>query len=350
MWKLLEPILLAPIFIYINKGDEMKKVAVVFTGGTISMKVDERISAAIPAMSSEEIMSMIHNIDKLAIVEEVQFGSYPGPHMNIDRLVELRDIVFKLVQREDIYGVVITHGTDSLEETAFFLDLSVETEKPIVLVGAMRNASELGYDGPANLSAAICTAQSEEAKGVGVLVVMNNEVNPASEVTKTHTMALDTFKSQEFGSLGIIDNDEVLFYRKPITHSVIGMVQPEKKVHLLKVCTGMDSSIIDYLIDTDYKGIVIEAMGRGNVPPEMISGIKRAIGRGIAVVLVSRCHTGRVFDSYGYEGGGKSLTNMGVIFASNLNGQKARIKLMLALGKTNNLDDLRDIFKTAMVL
>ncbi len=331
------------------KGEIMKKVAVIFTGGTISMKVDERISAAIPAMSSEEIMSMIHNIDKLAQIEEVKFGSYPGPHMNIDRLVELRDIVFDLVNRDDISGVVITHGTDSLEETAFFLDLSVTTDKPIVLVGAMRNASELGYDGPANLSAAICTAQSNEARGLGVLVVMNNEVNTASEVTKTHTMSLDTFKSQEFGSLGIVDNDEVIFYRKPLVHSAIGMVDPERKVHLVKACTGSDSTIINYLVREGYKGIVIEAMGRGNVPPEMLDGIKNALESGLAVVLVSRCHTGRVFDSYGYAGGGKTLSDMGVIFASNLNGQKARIKLMLALGKTSNMESIRKMFETTMV-
>ncbi len=328
----------------------MKKIAVIFTGGTISMKVDERISAAIPMMSSGEIMSMINNIDKIAEVEEVEFGSYPGPHMNIEKLIKLRDMVDELVQRADIDGVVITHGTDSLEETAFFLDLSLTTKKPIVVVGAMRNGSELGYDGPANLSAAICTAQCDEAKEMGVLVVMNNEVNPATEVTKTHTMALDTFKSMEFGALGIVDNDEVIFYRKPAKHKLIGKVNPSNKVHLVKACTGMDSDLLNYMVDSSAEGIVVEAMGRGNIPPEMLPGIKYAIDNGVAVIVVSRCPNGRVLDTYGYAGGGKSLTDLGAIFVSNLNGQKARIKLMLALGKTKNIAEIKEIFTLDRVI
>ncbi len=328
----------------------MKNIVVIFTGGTISMKVDERISAAIPMLSSEEIMSMIHNIDKIANIEQVQFGSYPGPHMDLEKLIELREIVYESINRDDVDGVVITHGTDSLEETAFFMDLSINTEKPIVFVGAMRNASELGYDGPANLSAAICTAQSEVAKNMGVLVVMNNAVNTASEVTKTHTMSLDTFKSIEFGSLGIVDNDEVIFYRKPLIHSVVGMVEPEKNVYLVKTCTGSDSKIINYLVENGAKGIVIEAMGRGNVPPAMLEGIENAINAGVTVLVVSRCPSGRVLDSYGYLGGGKSLTNIGVILANNLNGQKARIKLMLVLGKTNNVDEIKEYFSSVSVI
>ncbi|PID82924.1 MAG: L-asparaginase [Clostridiales bacterium] len=326
----------------------MKNIAVVFTGGTISMKVDERISAAIPMMSSEEIMSMIHNIDKVANIREVKFGSYPGPHMNIDRLIELRKVVNDLVNDAKIDGVVITHGTDSLEETAFFLDLSIDTVKPIVVVGAMRNGSELGYDGPSNLSSAICTAQSDSAKNMGVLIVMNNEVNPASEVTKTHTMALDTFKSMEFGPLGIVDNDEVIFYRKPIKHSLIGMVMPSEKVYLIKACTGSNSDLINYLVDMGAEGIVIEAMGRGNVPPEMLSGIKNAIDKNVVIVIVSRCPLGRVADSYGYVGGGKTISNMGAIFASNLNGQKARIKLMLALGSSSDINKIKEYFSIEM--
>ncbi len=324
----------------------MKKVAVIFTGGTISMKVDKRLAAAIPALSSEEIMSMVTNIDKIADIEVVNFGKYPGPHMTPKLIMQLQKQVKSMLDRDDISGVVVTHGTDSLEETAFFLDLTIDSHKPVVMVAAMRNGSELGYDGPSNLSAAICTAVSDQSVNKGVLIVLNNEVNSAQEVTKTHTLSLDTFKSLEFGPLGIVDNDEVIFYRDILRHPHILVDHCEENVHLLKACVGMDSDLIDFLIDKKKaKGIVIEAMGRGNIPPEAVPGIKRALDAGASVVIVSRCPKGRVLDSYGYEGGGKMLRDLGCIFGGNLNGQKARIKLMLALALTDNRSEIKHIFE-----
>ncbi|QEK12462.1 asparaginase [Crassaminicella thermophila] len=321
------------------------KVAVVFTGGTISMKIDPRISAAIPALSSEEIMSMVTNIDKYADIEIVNFDRIPGPHMTPQKMMDLAKLVKKLISREDITGVVITHGTDSLEETAYLLDLTINSEKPIIVVGAMRNSSELGYDGSSNLSAAICTAISKQAKNKGVLIVMNNELNAASEVTKTHTLALDTFKSMEFGPLGIVDNDEVIFYRDITKHSHIQTEKIEVNVDLIKTAVGMDSRLIKFCVDSGSKGIVIEAMGRGNIPPQMVEGIKYALDNNVIVVMVSRCPMGRVLDTYGYEGAGRSLRNLGVILGGNLPGQKARIKLMLALSVTNAREKVKEIFE-----
>jgi len=322
-----------------------KRVAVIFTGGTISMKIDPRIAAAIPALSSEQIMSMVTNIDKIADIETINFSRLPGPQMTLEKLVELRQLVLSLISRDDIHGVVITHGTDSLEETAYYLDLSILTSKPIVMVAAMRNGSELGYDGPSNLSSAICTAVSEGACNKGVLIVLNNEVNAARETTKTHTMSLDTFKSLEFGPLGIVDQDEVIFYRNIVKHHSISTDGLQKEVHLIKTALGMDSLLIDFLIEKGAKGFVIEAMGRGNIPPLMVSGIERALNKNIPVVIVSRCPMGRVLGSYGYDGGGKQLRDLGVIFGSNLNGQKARIQLMLALDSTEDMAKIKAIFE-----
>ena len=322
-----------------------KKVAAIFTGGTISMKVDKRLSAAIPAMSSEEIMSLVTNIDKIAEIEIVPFARIPGPQMTPELMMELSQTVKDTIARDDICGVIITHGTDSLEETAFFLDLNIKSDKPIIVVGSMRNASELGYDGPSNLSAAICTAVSEEAKNKGVLVVLNNEVNSAREVTKTHTMSLDTFKSFSFGPLGIVDNDEVIFYRDIMTHDHLLTEKVESNVDLIKSVAGMNSNIIKFCINQGTKGIIIEAMGRGNLPPGMIEGIKDAVSKNIPVIIVSRCPMGRVLDSYGYEGGGKMLHDLGAIFGGDLNGQKARVKLMLALTITQDMNEIKEIFE-----
>ncbi|MCF6459631.1 asparaginase [Clostridium sp. Cult3] len=321
------------------------KVAIIFTGGTISMKIDPRIHAAIPALSSEEIMAMVTNIEKFSDIEIINFSNVPSPHITPDMMMELSILVNDTIKRDDITGVIVTHGTDTLEETAYLLDLTVQSTKPIVVVGAMRNSSELGYDGSSNLSAAICTAISKNAINKGVLVVMNNEVNAASEVTKTNTLALDTFKSPEFGPLGIVDNDEVIFYRDIVKKQHIKTNSIEDKVALIKCCPGIQSDIIDFYIENDYRGIVIEALGRGNIPPDMVHGVEKAIDKGIPVVMVSRCPTGRVLDTYGYEGGGKHLRDLGVIFGKNLPGQKARIKLMLILSLTKDIDIIKSIFE-----
>ena len=322
----------------------MPKVAVIFNGGTISMKVDPRIQAAVPTLSGEEIMSMVTGIERHAEIESITFSNLPGPHVTPKKMMELSKFVQKVVLREDIDGVVVTHGTDTLEETAYLLDLTIKSDKPIIVTGSMRNSSELGYDGPANLSASICTAISENAKGRGVMVCLNDELNCASEVTKSHTMKLNTFQSPEFGPIGIIDNNEVIFYRNILNKIYIDTSVLENKVELLKCAAGMNSQIFDFFIQNNVKGIVIEALGRGNVPPEMIDGIKRSIAQGIVIVVVSRCYSGRVLDTYGYKGGGKELRNLGVVFGGDLPGQKTRIKLMLALGKTNNIEEIKALF------
>ncbi len=322
-----------------------KKVAIVFTGGTISMTVDENIGAAIPTLSGEQIMSMVTNIDKVADIEVLNFDEIPGPHMTPEKLMDLKHYVNNLLAREDIYGVVITHGTDSLEETAFYLDLTITSDKPVVVTGAMRSSSELGYDGPSNLSAAVCTAISDRAIGKGTLIVLNNEVLLASEATKTDTLALNTFKSPSTGPLGVIDCNELVLYKNTDSRTIIDTDKVESKVALFKSGIGMDEDFIKFATDNGYKGIIIEAMGRGNIPPHMYEGVKYAREHKIPVVVVSRCHSGRVFDSYGYVGSGRDLRNLGCIFGGSLPGQKARIKLMLALGKTDNLDEIKDFFE-----
>lgn len=322
-----------------------KKVAIVFTGGTISMTVDEKVGAAIPTLSGEQIMSMVTNIDKVAQVEVLNFDEIPGPHFTPEKMMALKDYVNALLLREDIYGVVVTHGTDSLEETAFFLDLTITSIKPVIVTGAMRSSSELGYDGPSNLSAAVCTAISDKAVNKGVLVVLNNEVLLASEATKTNTLSLNTFQALCSGPLGVIDCNELVLSKDKGRRTLIDTNKVESKVALFKSGVGMDDDFIKFAADNGYKGIVIEAMGRGNIPPMMYEGVKYAREKGIPVVVVSRCHSGRVFDSYGYLGSGRDLRNLGCIFGGDLPGQKARIKLMLALGKTNNLDEIKDFFE-----
>ncbi len=320
------------------------KVCIIFTGGTISMTVDEEIGAAIPTLSGEQILSMVSNIDKLADIEVINFTEIPGPHMTIDKLIELKQLIWHTLERQDVTGVIVTHGTDSLEETAYFLDLTINHTKPVVVVGAMRSSSELGYDGSSNLAAAVCTAISPKAIDKGVLVVLNNEVNIASEVTKTNTLSLNTFQSP-YGPSGIIDTNDLIIYRNIAYRQHVDTNQVERKVDLIKVVLDMDDRLIRHAVDTGAKGIVIEAMGRGNLPLQVLEGVKYALSQKVVVVIVSRCNSGRVFESYGYEGGGKELSDLGAIMGGEMRGPKARLKLMLALGKTDELSRIRQLFR-----
>jgi len=322
----------------------LKKVAVVFNGGTISMKVDPKIKAAVPSLTGEEIMSLVTGIEDYAKVESFYFSSFPSPHMTPKIMMDLAKLIRDLTL-SDFDGVVVTHGTDTLEETAYLVDLIVNTDKPIVFTGSMRSGSELGYDGPSNLAAAICTAASDLSRGRGVLVCLNGELNTAAEVTKANSMALNAFRTPTFGPVGIVDNNMVIFYRYSIRHECHEISELVSEVSLIKSCAGMDSSFIDFAVQRGDKGIVIEAMGRGNIPPDMVPGIKNAIAAGIPVVIVSRCFEGRVYDTYGYPGGGKNLRNIGVILGDDLNGQKARIKLMVALSATPDLNQVKEWFE-----
>ena len=320
------------------------KVLMIFTGGTIAMKVDENIDAAVPGVESNELVNMVKDVNSLTDIETIDFANIPSPHMTPNHMMDLAKIVKENIDREDLTGIVITHGTDTLEETAYFLDLMIKSEKPVIVVGSMRNNSDLGYDGAANISSAIYTACSPEAKNKGVLVVMDDEIHAAQYVTKMNTVKTDTFKSPEFGPVGILSNKKVIFYMEGLKKEHIDTDKIENKVALVKSVAGMDSDVLDFYIEKGYKGIVVEALGCGNVPPAMLDGVKRVIDKGIPLVLTSRCLNGAVEPVYGYEGGGKQLLDYGAIMGGNQLGHKLRIKLIQVLGKTNNLDEIKSFF------
>lgn len=321
----------------------MKNIIIIFTGGTISMKTDENSNAAVPSMCSEDILKLTPGIDSIANIHCMDFGMIPGPHMTPEKMLELSKIIN--TEAKDYDGIVVTHGTDSLEETAYLVDLTYNGSKPVIFVGSMKTSSELGWDGSSNLINAVLTAESDDAKNRGVLVVMNGEIHCAAQVTKTNTRSLDTFKSLDFGPIGFVDNNKPYFYLSYTKHQHIPASKIESDISLIKCACGMDDRILKFCVDSGTKGIVIEGMGRGNIPPKMISGVEYALNKNIPVVLVSRCISGKVFDNYGYEGAGKDLTKRGVILGDNLTGQKARIKLMVALGLTEDLSEIKKIFE-----
>jgi L-asparaginase len=323
----------------------MAQIQVIFTGGTISMQVDPKIGAAVPALAGFQILSAVTYLGEGIQAKTIDYGQLPGPHVTPEIMWDLAQKIQEQLDDPTIDGVVVTHGTDTLEETAYFLDLVINHEKPVVVTGSMRNASELGYDGPANLRDAIQVAASPAARGMGVLVCLNEHVLAASEAMKTHTEEPGTFQSPNFGPLAIVDMGKVLFYRSPVRRLTLSTKGPVGPVDAFKMYTGADDRLIRFAVDSGAKGLVIEALGRGNVPPPVVPGIQYALERGLPVVITSRSIKGRVVDAYGYEGAGKRLRQMGVIFADLLSAQKARILLMLALGAGASNQQIKELFE-----
>jgi L-asparaginase len=323
----------------------MNTVVFFFTGGTISMKVDPVLGGAVPALSGEEILAHDPELFRLANLEVVNFGRLAGPQVTPQHMWDLSEQIRVVLERPEVCGVVVTHGTDTLEETAFFLDLRHHSPKPVVVIGAMRNASELSYDGPANVRAAVRVVSDEGACGQGVLVLLNETIHAAAHATKMDTQAIDTFQSPVFGPLGIVDKDRVYFARMLKYRQTIDTSALELRVDLFQMYAGADGRFIDAARQQGARGIVIEGTGRGNVPPMTLPAIQRAIDAGLPVLLATRCAQGRVLDAYAYEGSGKDLRDRGVIFAGSLTGAKARILLMLALGITSDVRELKGLIE-----
>ncbi len=324
------------------------KVIILTTGGTVAMRFDAAKGGEVPAVSGEELVEAIPPLKDICKVEVVEFSNIPSPHMSPSRMLLLGQAVEKCLVEKDVLGVVITHGTDTLEETACFLDLFVASDKPVCMTAAMRSAGEISPDGPHNILDAVRVAASLKAKKQGVLVVMNKEIHAARDVTKTHTASTNTFSTPFWGALGYVDQDEIIFRRSRTSFKKIHPERIAEKVYLVKLVAGSDDLLFNALIVAKVEGLVVEGFGRGNVTPAAAIGIKNAIDAGIAVVLTSRCPSGRVLEVYAYEGGAKQLLDYGAIFADELSGQKARIKLMLALGKTRKMKELKSYFEDAL--
>jgi L-asparaginase len=306
----------------------MSTIIILTTGGTIAMKRDEAAGGAVPTLQASDFLALLP--PDLAVIQVEEYCNLPSAHFTLDTLWGLRSRVAELLDEPEVDGVVVTHGTDVMEESAYLLDLTVPGEKPMVLTGAMRTASQVGYEGLANLVAAVRVAASPQARGLGAVIVMNDEIHAARFVTKTHTQSVDTFKSLSFGSLGRVDGDEVVIGQR-VTRQVIPCNGLEPKVVLIKLASGMDDSFLRYAVEEGAKGAVIEALGGGRVPPWWMPTIREAVEAGVVVIIASRCPSGRVWDGYGYEGAYRDLSGAGVLFANGLNGQKARLKLMAVL-------------------
>ena len=303
-----------------------KKILVLHTGGTISMQAD---SSGAVVTSSDNPMNHVSNPLEGIQVHTLDFFNLPSPHIKPKHMLALYQKIKEEAANYD--GVVITHGTDTLEETAYFLDTMEIPRIPIVLTGAMRSSNELGSDGVYNYLSALRVASDDKATDKGVLVVMNDEIHAAKYVTKTHTTNVSTFQTPTHGPLGLIMKQEILYFKTAEPRVRFDLDRIEGLVPIITVYAGMTDELLDMLDWDKVDGLIIQAFGAGNISKETAQKLESLLHKGIPVALVSRCFNGIAEPVYAYQGGGVQLQKAGVLFVKELNAQKARLKLLIAL-------------------
>ena len=321
----------------------MKRILVIHTGGTISMSEDKD-TGKVETNAEHPMHRHQAFIQSLGDITEINPFQVPSPHMNNQYINQLKDIITESIDKDEYDAFVITHGTDTLEETAYLLDLTIDTNLPIILTGAMRSSNEIGSDGLYNYVSALKVASTDEAQNKGVMVVFNDEIHTAKNVTKTHTSNTSTFQSPNYGPIGSVTKTHVIFHHQPFPYKKYPNINPNIKIGIVKAHMDLSSDLLDFFVEKQYDGLIIEALGQGNMPPTALQGIQNLLDANIPVVMVSRSFNGIVGGIYAYEGGGYQLQQMGIILSNGLNGQKARLKLLVGLSNHLSKENLVEYF------
>jgi L-asparaginase len=321
-----------------------RRVVMVFTGGTIAMRIDSNLGGAVPTLDAQGILERTRGLDEIADVDVIDWGRVPATHITFAQIIELAAILDRSLRRSDIDGAILVQGTDNIEETSYALDLLLESTKPVVVVGAMRNADEDGYEGPVNIRDAVRCAVSPHLAGQGVLVVMSGEVHAADDVTKVSPSAYAAFESPNFGPLGLVDDGRLTVLRQRSSARRIMTAHAVEPIPLIRTHLGIDGALVRLAQASGARGFVIEGAGTGNTPPDLLAACVDAMAAGLPVVMTSRCLTGRARPAYAFPGGSVTWRNAGAIFAEYLSGLKARIALSLALGAGMNRRALEEFF------
>ena len=325
-------------------------VGILATGGTIAGTGASSTTTVGYTAATVGVQSLIKAVPELAKVANVsgeQVFQIASENMSNEHWLILAKRVNALLAQPNVDGIVITHGTDTLEETAYFLDLVVKSKKPVVLVGAMRPSTALSADGPINLYNAVLLAASPEAVGKGVLVAMNDQIQAARDVTKTNTSTLDSFRTPELGMLGYIQGSKPFFYRQSTRkHTVdtefdVSNLSTLPSVEIVYGHANVGPVAVDAFVAAGAKGIIHAGVGDGSLAAKLVPALKAARANGVLVVRASRVGQGILA-----RNGEANDDELDFIAADTLNPQKARILLMLALTKTTSTKDIQRMFYT----
>jgi L-asparaginase len=310
----------------------MERVAMVFTGGTISMGFDPVAGGNVPALDGAAILARTPGLESIAEIVPIDRGLTPASHFTFEDVLAIGQVVQEALDDASIAGVVVVQGTDTIEETSFAWDLVLDSWKPVLVTGAMRAPHEDGFDGPANLRDAVMAAVEPEMRDAGVVVTLAGTLEPADDVTKLHTTAFSTFGSPNGGTLGHVVDGRVELARARGPRRRLSAASGAGRVHLLTAGIGSDESLLDAAVAAGADGIVVAATGAGNTSPGWLAAAERAIARGVVVALASRCPAGAVSTAYAFPGGGATWVRAGAIRVGTLCAIKARVALALGLG------------------
>ena len=324
-------------------------IYILATGGTIAGSGSGALDTSYTSgtVTVDKLIAAVPDINKIATIKGEQISNIGSQEMNNEVWFKLANRVNELLTSGKADGVVITHGTDTMEETAYFLNLVVKSDKPIVMVGAMRNSGSLSADGPLNIFNAVNVAMSKEAAGKGVMVVMNDEIHAAREVTKTNTTAVDTFKSPNSGKIGTVFYGNVKFYMNPVRkHTVnsafdITKIKELPRVDIIYSHSNDNPDFVNVAVKNGAKGIINAGMGNGNPFPSALEALGEAVKAGVVVVRDSRVGSGETTLNGEVDDG-----KYGFLASDNLNAQKARVLLMLALTQTTDKAKIQEFFLT----
>jgi len=324
----------------------MKRVAVVFTGGTISMEPDAAAGGAVPKLDGRAILARVDGLAAIAEVEAIDWGLVPASHLRFGQLLDICRLLEATLARTDVDGAVVVQGTDTIEETAFAFDLLLPVGKPVVVTGAMRNASEPDYDGPRNLSDAIRCAAADGLHGAGAVVVLNGSIIGADQAVKTDTTALDAFQPRDGVGLGEVSDGQVRVKHRPAPWARLPRVPTDvdEGVHLASAATGVDGTLVRLLRGSSPAGLVVAATGAGNTHPDLLAAARELMDDGTVVCLTTRCWTGRVAPAYAFPGGGAQWQRAGALLSA-LPAPKCRVALALGLAAGLSPDELRQIVR-----
>jgi L-asparaginase len=309
----------------------MSRVAVVFTGGTISMVRDPVAGGNVPALDGQALLELTPDLADIADLVAVDLGRTPASHFTFARLLEIGAEIRRAQEDPGIDGVVVVQGTDAIEETAFLWDLVLDRTEPVIVTGAMRTSSDADFDGPRNLRDAVRAAAAPAMRGTGVTVVLAGTIEPADTVLKTNTTAFDTFRSLDAPRLGVVADAEVRVERERGRRRHVATDRAIEDVTVVTATVGMDGRLLDAAAAWS-AGIVVEATGSGNTTASLLEAGRRAMAGGVEVVLTTRCPSGAVSDTYAFPGGGATWARAGAILAGHLSGPKCRVALGLGLG------------------
>lgn len=310
---------------------ETKKVLMLSTGGTIASKKNPDTGLLEAGIITGEELANMCNLPSDIEVEIKSVLQLSSSHMTFDHLEIIKKSIDEAFQREDIAGIVVTHGTDTMEETAYYLDLVVSDERPVVLTGSQRGPTLEGTDAFVNLRQSLLLAAHPDAKGLGVTVLFNDRIFAARYVKKQHASNVAGFYSPGFGYLGIADQDKIAIHQRPDKRETYQTIKSLVKVELIKCALGTDGKFIDYAVQCGSAGIVIEAPGRGHTSPETLESAKKAVEKGITVILTTSADEGEVKGVYGFQGSAATYERAGIILGGNYDSKKARIKLAVLL-------------------